>query len=265
MLEPVRSRFQSGCPRVGRRVEDLLVGGRSSGCGHAFSSSSWNVSAPVIAATTSSIDTSLRLEAGDARAEAQHLDPVGHLEHLRHVVADEHDREALVADLADQVEHVARLDDAERGGRLVHEDDLLGPRHRAADRDALALAAGHVRDARARVLDLHAEALERLVAAPAHLGLVEEPELAQEPGRVQLAAQEHVRGGVDLGREREVLVDRLDAEAARVLRRVDVDRLALEEDLPAVGRVDADERLDQRALAGAVVADRARRPPADRR
>ena len=40
-----------------------------------------------------------------------------------------------------------------------------------------------------------------------------------------------------------------------LLGRVDRDRLALEEDLAAVGRVDADKRLDQRRLAGAVVAD----------
>ena len=90
------------------------------------------------------------LEARDARAEAQDLDAVGHLEDLGHVVADEHDREALLAHARDEVEHVARLDDAERGGRLVHEDDLRGPGHRARDRDALALAAGHRRHRRRR-------------------------------------------------------------------------------------------------------------------
>jgi hypothetical protein len=36
---------------------------------------------------------------------------------------------------------------------------------------------------------------------------------------------------------------------------VDLDRLAVEEDLPLVGLVDAGEGLDQRRLAGAVVAD----------
>ena len=41
----------------------------------------------------------------------------------------------------------------------------------------------------------------------------------------------------------------------RVRRGVDDDRLALEEDLPAVGRVHAGERLDERRLARAVVAD----------
>ena len=46
-----------------------------------------------------------RLEAGDALAEPQHLDAVGDLEHLGHVVADQHDREAAVAHAADQVEH----------------------------------------------------------------------------------------------------------------------------------------------------------------
>src|ERR1700742_3627220 len=38
-------------------------------------------------------------------------------------------------------------------------------------------------------------------------------------------------------------------------RRIDVDRLAVEQDLSAVRRMDAHERLHQRALAGAIVAD----------
>ena len=41
----------------------------------------------------------------------------------------------------------------------------------------------------------------------------------------------------------------------RVERRVELDRPALEEDLAGVGLVDAGQRLDQRRLAGAVVAD----------
>src|SRR3954467_4950538 len=133
-------------------------------------------------------------EPRDALAEAQHLDAVGDLEDLRQVVADEDDGEALVAHALDLVEHVAGLDDPERGGRLVHEHDLAGPGDRAADGDALALAAGHVGDRRARVLDLHAEVAERLLALAAHGGLVEEAELAQRAAAHDLAAQEHVGG-----------------------------------------------------------------------
>ena len=51
------------------------------------------------------------------------------------------------------------LHDAERGGRLVHEDDLAWPSRPRGDRDALALAAGHGRrPARRDVLQRDAEA-----------------------------------------------------------------------------------------------------------
>ena len=82
-----------------------------------------------------------------------------------------------------------------------------------------------------------------------HVGLVEQPGLAA------LAAEEHVLDDVEVVGQREVLVDDLDAERRGVGRAVDRDRLALEEDLAAVDRVDARHALDQRRLAGAVVAD----------
>ena len=70
-----------------------------------------------------------------------------------------------------------------------------------------------------------------------------------------LAAEEHVLDDVEVVGQREVLVDDLDAEVGRVLRAVDRDGLAVEEDLALVDRVDAGDALDQRRLAGAVVAD----------
>ena len=42
----------------------------------------------------------------------------------------------------DQVEHLARFLDAERRGRLVHDDDAAAERRRPRHRDALALPAG---------------------------------------------------------------------------------------------------------------------------
>jgi hypothetical protein len=55
--------------------------------------------------------------------------------------------------------------------------------------------------------------------------------------------------------ERELLVDDSDPVRARVLRRVDANRLAVELDLAGVGRHDPGEDLHQRRLAGAVLAD----------
>src|SRR6266480_1433050 len=80
----------------------------------------------------------------DARAPAQALDvdAVRDLEHVRHVVADQDDRQAPAAQPLDQGEHLAGLADAQRGGRLVQDDDLGTERGRARDRDGLALPAG---------------------------------------------------------------------------------------------------------------------------
>ena len=75
------------------------------------------------------------------------------------------------------------------------------------------------------------------------------------PASNPLPAQEHVGHDVEVVGEREILVDDLDAEPGGVAGAVDVDRLALVAHLALVERVDADDALDQRRLAGTVVAD----------
>ena len=54
--------------------------------------------------------------------------------------------------------------------------------------------------------------------------------------------------------EREMLVHHADAQRVRVLRRADRTFEVVDEDFAAVGLVEADQALDQRALAGAVLA-----------
>src|SRR5919201_960343 len=107
----------------------------------------------------------------------------------------------------------------------------------------------------AHVTERDPEVGERLAAARAHGLLVDEAELAERPGAHDLAAEEHVGAGVELGGEREVLVDGLDPQPARVERRVDLDRPPVEDDLALVWLMDPGEDLDERRLAGAVVAD----------
>ena len=67
-------------------------------------------------------------------------------EDVVHVVADEDHCKAAVGEPADQPEHLLGLRDAERGGRLVEDDELGVPEHRSGDRDGLALAAGEAGD-----------------------------------------------------------------------------------------------------------------------
>ena len=82
----------------------------------------------------------------DELTEAEHRDPVRHLKDVVEVVRDQHDREPTVCQSPHEVEHLARLGDAERGRRLVEDDDLRVPHHGLGDRDGLALAAGEPGD-----------------------------------------------------------------------------------------------------------------------
>ena len=77
----------------------------------------------------------------------------------------------------------------------------------------------------------HREAFHRLGRLGLHHGLLEPLEHV-----VGLAAEVHVLDDVEVVAEREILVDDLDPELRRVLRPVDVDHVAVEDDLAAVRR-----------------------------
>ena len=81
--------------------------------------------APVIIATASDIVCFLGSITRQAAAEAVDVDAVGDLEHVRHVVRDQDDRQAALLHVEDQLEHAARFLDAQRRRRLVHDDDPL--------------------------------------------------------------------------------------------------------------------------------------------
>ena len=204
----------------------------------------------VIACTTSCCVVLAPLVDADVPAEAQDRDPRRRLEHVVQVVRDQDDPEALLGQPVDEREHLLRLRDAEGRGRLVEDDEPRVPHHRARDRDRLPLAARERRDRlpdRANRRD--AEARERLARLRLHRGLPQD----LEP--VRLAAEVHVLDDVEVVAEREILVDDLDPELRRVLRAADRDRLAVEQHLAVVHPVDAGDALDERRLAGAVVAD----------
>src|SRR5664280_544054 len=97
-----------------------------------------------------------RVEASDPAAESQHFDAIGHLQDLRHVVADEHDWDAAVTDPPNNVEHARRLHDPEGCRRLVQEDDLVGPRDGPCNRNALSLTPREIAQGTLCVLKIHA-------------------------------------------------------------------------------------------------------------
>ena len=169
-------------------------------------------------------------------------------------MADEEDRAAAGPHLAHEMEDLRRLGQRQRRRRLVEDDQIGLLVDGAGDRDALALAAGQLADDRVRREHLRGEA--DLAHQP--LGLadflvdLEEAEAAGE-----LAAHEDVADDRLLDRERPVLEHGLDAGLARPRRVPAGHRLAAHDDLAAGRRDHAGEDLDQRRLAGAVVADQA--------
>ena len=70
-----------------------------------------------------------------------------------------------------------------------------------------------------------------------------------------LAPEIHVLDDVEVVAEGEILIDDLDAKLGGVLRPVDAHRLVFEVDLALIDGMDPGDTLDQRRLAGAVVAD----------
>ena len=87
------------------------------------------------------------------------------------------------------------------------------------------------------------------------LGLARTSRASRSTCAAVLVADEDVLGDVQVGEEQRLLVDRRDAEALRLGGAADGHRLAVEQDLAAVGLVDAGDDLDQRRLAGAVLAE----------
>jgi hypothetical protein len=182
--------------------------------------------------------------------EVEGHDAVGHLEHVVHVVGDEHDADALVGEPAHQIENLSGLRHTERGGGLVEHHHLALPQHGLGDGHGLALPAGEagnpLADARHRA---HVQPVERLPGKDLHLHLVQ-----TEPVGA-LAPEEHVLDDVEVVAQRKVLVHDLDAEGGRLAGAVDGDRVAVEADLAGIGAVDAGQALHQCRLARPVVPD----------
>jgi hypothetical protein len=136
--------------------------------------------------------------------------------------------------------------------RLVEQQDLRRGPHGPRDRDRLPLAARELLRLGVDARHAHLDLVEVPARLPAHLALSEK---TGRPEARQLVPEEQVEVHGQLRDQREVLVDRLDPVGAGVLDRVEADALAADAHLAPVLLVEAAEDLDQRALAGSVVAD----------
>ena len=154
-----------------------------------------------------------------------------------------------------EVEDLAHLGDGERHRRLVEHDQVGVVVHRPADRDALPLAAREVGDRRVDA-DSDAAEADRLLQDPVGDRLLladvdEAPAVGDLPPDEEVAPERLLLG------ERLVLVDGLDRQVVRHPDRVvgKVELAVAHEDPPRGRRQHPGQHLDQRRLAGTVVAD----------
>ncbi len=163
-------------------------------------------------------------------------------------MADEDHRDTAGLQLANDIEEHRDLALIERGGRLVHNHQLTFERDRPRDRGHL-LRCDVETQQRLRHVDRDAQARKQLGRLRMHAAPIDQPPAARLP------PHEDVLGDRAKGNEVDFLINRANAGGLRLLRRVEVDIAPSEADSPTITTIGAGEDLDQRRLAGAVLAD----------
>ena len=170
------------------------------------------------------------------------VQPVGHVD----------DRDAVGLERVDHREqplHLARL---QRRGRLVEDHHPRFAAERAGDHHQLAFRVSQPVDPRAGV-DVDPESSEQRRRVPRHRRPVDDREAEETPRRDGL--DQHVLRDAQCRDDAHLLRDDDDAARQRVPRAREPAGPAVDRDRAAVGAVDAAQDLDQRRLAGAVLAD----------
>ena len=189
--------------------------------------------------------------AGGGRAEhapavAQHGDAIGDLEDLVEPMRDEQHEQAAPLQLGDGVEQAQALLGRQHRGGLVEREDARRRRQGARDLDELARRDAE-RAGDAGRIERQPEFLEQ-----SRRPLVQGAAIEQAPARARLAAEPDVLGDGQLRQHGELLVHRGDAGGARLGRRIEAHRAALDQDRAAARRIDAGQQVHQGRLAGAV-------------
>ena len=144
----------------------------------------------------------------DEAAVAEHRHFVGDLEQFVHLVGDVDDALALGLERADDLEEVLDLALGQRGGRLVHDENVGIVADRLGDLDHLPVGDGEVAHFRLGI-DRNVEPLEQLLGALAHLVVAHEAEAVQ-----RFAADPDVLGDRHEIHQVELLMDHGDAVVA---------------------------------------------------
>ena len=190
-----------------------------------------------------------RLALADDPAAPDDRDPVGDLEHLVQLVADEHDAVALAGEPSQDREDLVGLLGRQHGRGLVEDEDPGVAVERLEDLDPL-LPADRQRADLGLGVDLEAEPPAELDDPPVGLVPVEEEAVGH-----RLLAEEDVLGDGQDRDQHEVLVDHADAAGDGVGRAGDPDRRPVEQDLALVGRGQPVQDVHQGRLARPVLAE----------
>ena len=183
----------------------------------------------------------------DKAAIAQDRDAIADLVDLVDEMGDEDDRKPSAFELAHDAEKEFGLFRVEARGRLVEDEDPRVLFERARDRHQL-LNGDRIGAEGTFDVDVDAEPLEPFLGAFARLAPRDQAEPARLPAERQVLRHRHRRDEIDF------LVDRADAERARLPRSVDLDGVAVQANFALVPAQGAGHDLDQRRLAGAVLA-----------
>ena len=180
---------------------------------------------------------------------AQHGDAIADELHLFQLVGDVDEADAARLDVADGLEERLGLLAAERGRRLVHDEDFRVLGERNGDLEHLLLRDGEIPHPGPGV-DIEVDLPQRLPRVGVHIRPADEAALAGEGG------EREILGDAQGWDEMEVLVDRHDPQVFGRLGIVagKFDRLAVEHDRPPVQAVGAGQDLHQGRLAGPVLA-----------
>ena len=189
-------------------------------CADADGVSSSTLVAPTMMETTSGIVVSLVTRTATRRPSRMMARRSATAKTSGQAVADEDDRLPGVPDPAHQVEDLPRLGHAQRGGRLVHDDDPASPGRRPGDGQRLALAAGERLHRLPHRAQRDAQVAQIAVRRLPHRLVVDHAQQRPSQARTaDLPAEEHVGHDVEGRGDREVLVDGLDARPSRLGRR----------------------------------------------
>ena len=161
-------------------------------------------------------------------SKALDVDPVCHIEHMWHVVADENYRQPPVPKIPDQLKNLVGFPDAQCRRRLIQHHYLGAEGCSPGHRNGLALATGEVFHRHGHVLQgRDSQPGELLLGlAPHPLGVQHPEDLAQGARQPLLPAQEKIGRDVKGRGNRQVLVHRFNAVHPRILGPLEVHRLA---------------------------------------